>query len=76
MLSSPYTWLAEHTHREEWLGGFKRNGENLTTLDALRELLAPHFRLLQGPFDQPFVIRETARKYQHSLAQVTLWERL
>ncbi len=76
VLSSPYTWLAEHTPREEWLGGFKRNGENFTTLDALRELLAPHFRLLQGPFDQPFVIRETARKYQHSLAQVTLWERL
>ncbi len=76
LLSSPYTWLEEHTHREEWLGGFKRNGENFTTLDALRELLAPHFRLLQDPFDQPFVIRETARKYQHSLAQVTLWERL
>lgn len=76
VLSSPYTWLTEHTHREEWLGGFKRNGENFTTLDALRELLAPHFRLLQEPLDQPFVIRETARKYQHSLAQVTLWEHL
>jgi putative 4-mercaptohistidine N1-methyltranferase len=76
VLTSPYTWLAEHTPREEWLGGFKRNGENFTTLDALRELLAPHFRLLQEPLDQPFVIRETARKYQHSLAQVTLWERL
>ena len=76
VLSSPYTWLAEHTPRGEWLGGFKRNGENFTTLDALRELLAPHFRLLQEPLDQPFVIRETARKYQYSLAQVTIWERL
>ena len=76
LLTSPYTWLAEHTPREEWLGGFRKNGENRTTLEALQESLAPHFRLLEGyPLDLPFVIRETARKFQHSLAQVTLWER-
>jgi hypothetical protein len=23
----------------------------------------------------PFVIRETARKYQHSIAEMTVWER-
>lgn len=76
LLTSPYTWLVEHTPREEWLGGFRENGENRTTLEALRVILAPHFRLLEGyPLDLPFVIRETARKFQHSLAQVTLWER-
>ena len=75
VLSSPYTWLTEHTPHDEWLGGFKRDGENFTTLEALRELLAPSFILAQDPLDQPFVIRETARKYQHSLAQVTVWER-
>lgn len=77
VLASPYTWLTEHTAREEWLGGYKRNGETWTTFDALRSLLGTHFRLLDGsPFDLPFVIRETARKFQHSLAQVTIWERL
>ncbi len=76
-LTSPYTWLVEHTPREHWLGGIRRDGEVVTTLDALMTLLGPHFRLLGGsPFDLPFVIRETARKYQHSLAQVSIWERL
>ncbi len=75
-LSSPYTWLEEHTDRAHWIGGFKRDGENWTTLQGLSELLQPHFRLLAAPEDVPFVIRETARKYQHSVAQLSLWERL
>ncbi len=77
VITSPYTWLEEYTPRSEWLGGFKKDGENLRTLDALKAILSPHFRLREdSPVDLPFVIRETARKFQHSIAQVTLWERL
>ena len=75
LIASPYTWLEEHTKREEWLGGFKESGENRTTLDGIKERLAPHFRLLGAPQDVPFVIRETKRKFQHTLSEVTLWER-
>src|SRR5690606_19832399 len=45
MLASPYTWLEEHTPRADWVGGFKHDGENFTTLDGLKEMLAPHFKL-------------------------------
>ena len=76
LLASPYTWLAEHTRREEWIGGFKKNGGNFTTLDGLKEILATHFSLKQGPLDIPFVIRETRRKFQHSVSEVTIWERI
>ncbi|MEY2700787.1 MAG: 5-histidylcysteine sulfoxide synthase [Pseudomonadota bacterium] len=76
VISSPYTWLEEHTPKEAWLGGFKRDGESLTTLQALQEHLAPHFRMLGQPEDVPFVIRETRRKFQHTLAEVSFWERL
>ncbi|OIQ89754.1 iron(II)-dependent oxidoreductase EgtB [mine drainage metagenome] len=75
LISSPYTWLPEHTPREEWIGGFKQAGENLTTLDGLKAVLGPHFRLLKGPLEVPFVIRETRRKFQHTLSEVTIWER-
>lgn len=75
VITSPYTWLKEHTPRSQWLGGFKRDGERYTTLDALHELLAPDFVPLGIPRDLPFVIRETARKFQHSVAQVSCWER-
>ncbi len=76
LIASPYTWLAEHTRREEWLGGFKKSGENFTTLDGLKEILGAHFNLVQGPLDVPFAIRETKRKFQHSISEVTIWERI
>jgi 5-histidylcysteine sulfoxide synthase/putative 4-mercaptohistidine N1-methyltranferase len=76
MLASPYTWLAEHTPREEWIGGFKKDGESFTTLDGLQEHLGKHFRLIKWPQEVPFVIRETKRKFQHTLSEVTFWERV
>jgi 5-histidylcysteine sulfoxide synthase/putative 4-mercaptohistidine N1-methyltranferase len=75
MIASPYTWLTEHTPRTDWLGGFKKDGENFRTFDGLKERLAAHFELIQAPVDVPFVIRETHRKYQHTLSEVTFWKR-
>jgi len=75
LLASPYTWLEEHTNKEDWVGGFKKDGENYTTMDGLKALLAEHFELKTGPLSVPFVIRETSRKFQHSLSEVTIWER-
>lgn len=74
VITSPYTWLEDFTKKEEWLGGYKDAGENVTTLDGLKAALAPHFRLVGEPRDVPFVIRETRRKYQHSVAELTVWE--
>ncbi len=76
VITSPYTWLTEFTEKEHWLGGFKRDGENVTTLDGLAAALAPRFRMLGEPRQVPFVIRETRRKFQHTVAEMTAWERL
>lgn len=75
LIASPYTWLEEHTPRDEWIGGLKKDGENFGTLNGLKEILGEHFRLIEGPIEVPFVIRETRRKFQHTLSEVTLWER-
>lgn len=76
MIASPYTWLTEHTPREDWLGGFKKDGETYTTLDALHAHLSEHFEPLREPMDVPFVIRETSRKFQHSVSEVSFWLRV
>ena len=75
VLSSPYTWLEEFTKKKDWVGGFRKDGEPYTTLEGMAELLAPHFDRKGDPVDIPFVIRETARKFQHTVAQVTVWEK-
>ncbi len=76
IISSPYTLLTQYTPRENWLGGFTQNGLEYTMLDGMRDILSSHFKMTQKPIDVPFVIRETSRKFQHSIAELTVWERL
>lgn len=75
IIASPYTWLEEFTKRNNWLGGFKKDGEPVRTIDNLGDILAPAFRRIGEPQDVPFVIRETVRKFQHTWSQVSIWER-
>jgi 5-histidylcysteine sulfoxide synthase/putative 4-mercaptohistidine N1-methyltranferase len=75
ILTSPYTWLEEFTKRDQWLGGFRKDGENVTTLQTLNAILSENFASVCEPRDIAFVIRETGRKFQHTLAQMTVWER-
>ena len=75
VITSPYTWLEEHTRREEWVGGFKKDGENFTTLDGLDLMLGEYFERVGEPLQVPFVIRETRRKFQHTVSELTVWRR-
>ena len=76
VLTSPYTWLEAYTNKEHWLGGrYDENGEPVFGIDGLKVLLSKHFELVET-FDVPFVIRETARKYQHTLSQMSVWKKL
>jgi 5-histidylcysteine sulfoxide synthase/putative 4-mercaptohistidine N1-methyltranferase len=76
IIASPYTWMEEYTKREKWLGGYKEDGEPVSTLDGLHRHLDLHFRLIDDPFKVAFVIRETQNKFQHTLSNFTVWERM
>ena len=52
----------------------KRDGENITTLDGLKEILDKEFELIDTK-DIPFVIQETARKHQYTIAHMTIWQK-
>ncbi|MDI9244289.1 putative 4-mercaptohistidine N1-methyltransferase [Marinobacter sp. CHS3-4] len=75
VISSPYTLLEEFTPRANWIGGFERGGQPRTVLEGMREILSHHFEEIQEPQDVPFVIRETRRKFQHTVAELTAWRR-
>lgn len=66
VLATPCTWLGEFTPPENWPVG--------STLEWLQEELGREFELLTSA-DEPFLIRETARKFQWTSSQVTLWRR-
>ena len=76
VLLSPYTWLEEFTPKANWLGGRVVDGRVVSTLEGIAAALGGHFRRVGTPRDVPFVIRETPRKHQHTLSELTAWERL
>ncbi|MFC1596836.1 5-histidylcysteine sulfoxide synthase [Planctomycetota bacterium] len=75
VIGSPYSWDEQFTAKDEWLGGVRVAGEPFTTLDGLHECLDAHFTPIGQPRRVPFVLRDTQRKFQHSLSEVTVWER-
>ena len=66
VLATPCTWLEEFTKKENWPKG--------RTLDWLKKELAGNFELIEVA-DEPFLIRETARKFQWTVSMVTKWVR-
>lgn len=67
VLATPCTWLEEFTPPAHW--------PQTDTFTWLKHLLSPHFTLVHHS-DEPFLIRETARKFQWSHSLLTYWRRL
>lgn len=67
VLATPCTWLEEYTPPENW--------PSKGTFDWLTDSLTPGFELLRQA-EEPFLIRETARKFQWTTSMVTVWRRL
>lgn len=75
ILTSPYTWLEAYTKKEFWLGGYKdEKGREVHTLETLKVLLNEKFDLVDTR-DIDFVIRETPRKFQHTVSQMSVWKK-
>jgi putative 4-mercaptohistidine N1-methyltranferase len=75
VLTSPYTWKEEYTAKEFWVGGYAdENGNEITTLNALKNMLGEYFELVATE-DVPFVIRETPRKFQYTISQMSVWKK-
>jgi len=66
ILATPCTWLEEFTPKENWPEG--------STFDWLKEQLSPAFAL-ESKRDIPFLIRETARKFQWTVSLGSVWTR-
>jgi putative 4-mercaptohistidine N1-methyltranferase len=67
VLATPCTWLEDFTPAGNWPEG--------ETFDWLHQWLSPAFELVRRG-EEPFLIRETARKFQWTHSMVTVWKRL
>lgn len=72
IIASPYTWKDEHTSPEKWIGGFKKDGEDLFTVDGLRLMLSPELTLLEEK-RVPFVIADVDGTFQYTYSNCTVF---
>lgn len=75
IIGSPYSWLEEFTPRENWVGGWRRDGRTRTTMDGLAERLAPAFERVRA-VDSPFLIPLHSRRFEWSVAELSTWRRI
>jgi putative 4-mercaptohistidine N1-methyltranferase len=74
LLTSPYTWLPQFTPKSAWVGGYEREGDEVTTVGGLKAALGTEFELLYQE-DTPLLIREHKRKFQYIITHMTIWRR-
>jgi putative 4-mercaptohistidine N1-methyltranferase len=74
VITSPYTWMSDFTPKENWLGGFEREGGRVRTINTLKEILSPNFDFCFQK-NLPFLIREHARKFQLGVSEASVWLR-
>jgi len=75
VIASPYSWDETITEKGKWLGGIRKDGEPYTTLTALHEVLVPNFEPVGDALKIPFVLRITQNRFEHTLSEVTVWEK-
>jgi hypothetical protein len=68
--------LKSFTKKDQWVGGYRKDGEPYSTIEGLTDILGQRFTMLDRPRDIEFVIRDTSRKFQHIISQLTVWEKI
>lgn len=66
--------LFEITFQNRWIGGYIAADHEVRGFESLKHILSPHFELIEDQ-EMPFIIRETVRKHQWSVAHATVWKR-
>lgn len=75
VILSAYDWDVERTKRDKWIGGFKEDGEPVTSLDGLKSILESKFELTNEPFDMALSVKKSSRITEDRMLQATVWKK-
>ena len=73
ILTSTYNWKDEV--RENWPGGFKKDGEPVTSLDGIKEILEENFVLERDPISLKEKVKHSSRVAVENLSEITFWKK-
>ncbi|MEI7502211.1 MAG: putative 4-mercaptohistidine N1-methyltransferase [Paludibacter sp.] len=75
IITSTYNWDGNETKRAHWPGGFKQDGEPLTSFEGIQTILDKHFTLENKPFDLALTLRKSSRIVEKHLTEVSVWKK-
>lgn len=75
MIASDYEWDTAKTPKEKWLGGFKKDGEPVTSLDGIKAVLTSHFDLIADPQEVRRTVKKSSRLTENRMIQVSIWKK-
>ncbi len=73
VIASTYDWSEQA--RENWLGGFKKDGEPVTSLDGIKAILEKNFVLERDPINLKSKVKQSSRIKIDKLSEITLWRK-
>ena len=73
IIASTYQWKDEA--RENWPGGFKQDGEPVTSLDGIKQILEKHFVMEHDPINLNTKVKLSSRVRIDKLSEITIWRK-
>lgn len=75
IIISTYDWELNKIKPEHWPGGFKKDGEPVTSFDGISKILSSHFILEQTPINMTQSLRKSSRTSEIKLCEVSVWRK-
>lgn len=73
ILASTYDWETNNISLENRPGGFKRDGEPVTSFEGIKDILDKEFKLENSPVDIQMVLRKSSRHFETRISEVSIW---
>lgn len=74
VIASTYDWDRNHTERSERPGGFKRDGEPVSSYEGIKEILSAHFNEIVPPVNLTQIRPLSSRTSEYRICEVTVWK--
>ena len=75
VIASTYEWEANMVERKHWPGGFKQDGEPVTSLEGIQQILSNNFEPELEPINLLFNVRKSSRVSEQRLSEVSVWRK-
>ncbi len=76
VVATTCNWNAQIASRDQWIGGYKKDGENYSTHQGLKDMLKDNFKEVKTPDDIEFVMRETVREFKYGISTMFYFQKL